>query len=358
MAGVNIISSITEGAGFAVGVYLAADANHFNIATKVILASVAFKLRQGTTMQADGQKIFIERRKNFSTTKIGKIANLTQQFPPIYPFAIDFNSWVRDFLPTIEGLLPALAFNAFLQRRIENKIICAMLSTLVCSGEWYQQKGYSVNIIKHVQELADTHPPLGFAHVVDIIIRLYNESIGNIVNGRLVNDLIGVVIPPAIWNLIIKMAGNYFTGYVGGREVLSILPDLFEKLGIDLPCDLDSAETFLKPIVGSVCAIAGISQYIAGYDKNLDGKPIGIKPLLEKVYGKSSVSSWGLSDVRDRFFGWTHYMKAWPQRFFNVGKEFVEEVKSDYPCFHKDVDEESMTDDLDRMEQGLKRSFI
>jgi hypothetical protein len=349
MAAVNIVSSITEGAGFAVGVYLGADANGLSIVPKAILASIAFKFKQGTTMQADGQKIFIEQGKDFSATRVGKIANLTQQFPPKYPFLLDFNSWVRDFLPSLESLLPAMAFNAFLQKRLDNSVVCALLATLVSSGEWYQQRGFSVNIIKHVQQLSDVTAPLGLAHLVDIIIRVYNESIGNLVNGRIVNDVVGIVIPPAIWNLIIKLAGNFFTGYVGGRQVLTLLPAITDKLGFAMPGDLSTAETILKPVIGGICAIAGISQYMAGYDKNLAGLPIGIKPLLEKHYGTTQVADWGLGAVRARAVGLTNHIKRWPQRFFEMGQNMVQEVK-DYPCFKKRVDEE---DELD-LEQGLE----
>jgi len=351
MAGVTVVSSIAEGAGFAAGVYMNADANNLGLSSALVLSAIAFKFRQGTTMQADGQKIFIEQGKNFAETRVGKIANFTQQFPPGYPFLIDFNSWVKDFLPTLESILPAMAFHAFLQKRIDSQLVCVLLAPLVSTGEWYQQRGYSVNLIQHVQQLAMVHKPIGLAHLIDIIIRLYNESIGNIVNGRIVNDFIGIVIPPAIWNLITKISGNFFTGFVGGREVIKLLPAICEKVGITLPANFADAESFVKPIVASVCAIAAVSQYMAGYDKNLRGLPIGIKPLLEKVYDGSSVTGWHLQDVRDRFMGWTKHVQEAPQRFFAVGKGFVAELKSGYDCQKAD-------DKVPDIEVGLRRSLL
>jgi hypothetical protein len=352
LATASIISSLTEGAGFAVGVYVGAEANNLNPVAKYVLSAIAFKFRQGTAMQSAGQKIFLDKGLSFNLTRVGKFANLTQQIPWVF----DFNSWIRDFLPALESLLPAMAFNAFLNKKIDNALLSAGLSLLVSSGEWYQQRGYSVNLIKHVQQLADTKPPLGFPHLVDIIIRIYNESIGNIINGRLVNDAIGVVIPPAIWMLINKMAGNFFTGYVGGGEVLKLIPSIFEKLNISIPENIESAAFIVQPILGSICALAAISQYTAGYDKNLRGLPVGIKALLSEVYANSSLTGFSRVEIESRYAGWKQHMKHWPQRLFHVFTQAKDEVKTNYPCF--DSSEEMDDEIADQMEKGylpLKR---
>jgi hypothetical protein len=348
LATASVISSLTEGAGFAVGVYLGADANNLNSVAKYVLSAIAFKFRQGTAMQSSGQKIFIEKGVNFNDTTVGKIANLTQQIPWIF----DFYSWIKDFLPALEGLLPAMAFNAFLSKRMDNALLAAALSVFVSTGEWYQQRGYSVNLIKHVQQLADTKPPLGFPHLVDIIIRLYNESIGNIVNGRFVNDAIGIVIPPAIWMLINKMAGNFFTGYVGGGELLKLLPAIFEKINITVPENMESAAPIVQPILGCICALAAISQYTAGYDKKLRGLPIGIKALLSEVYANSSLTSCSSVEIQARYEGWKQHMANWPQRLFNVFTQAKKEVAATYPCY---ADAQEMDDEMaDQMERGYR----
>jgi hypothetical protein len=348
LATASVISSLAEGAGFAVGVYVGAAANNLNPVATYALSAIAFKFCQGRAMQSSGQKIFIEKGLNFNSTTVGKIANLTQQIPWLF----DFNSWIRDFLPALESLLPAMAFNAFLNKRIDNAVLAAALSVLVSTGEWYQQRGYSVNLIKHVQELADTKPPLGFPHLVDIIIRFYNESIGNIVNGRFVNDAIGIVIPPAIWMLINKMAGNFFTGYVGGGELLKLIPAIFEKMNITVPENMESAAPIVQPILGAICALAAISQYTAGYDKNLQGLPIGIKPLLSKVYANSSLTSCSSVEIQARYEGWKKHMTNWPHRLFNVFNQAKKEVKTTYPCY---ADAREMDDEMaDQMEKGYR----
>jgi hypothetical protein len=158
------------------------------------------------------------------------------------------------------------------------------------------------------------------------------------------------MIPPAIWMLITKMAGNFFTGFVGGGELLKLIPSLFEKLNLPVPENIGSVEPIIQPILGGICAIAAISQYTAGYDKNLRGLPIGIKALLSKVYANSSLTSCRSDDIQERFHGWKQHMKDWPQRFFKVLSLAKDEVKTNYPCYS---DTQEMDDEVaDQMEKG------
>lgn len=261
----TVFASCSEGAKFGFGTYLGMDASGFGLLPKLIGAGIASLFRKTVVMQTEGQKAFFERGKKFGDTWIGFLAEYTNHIPCL----LDFNTIVREGTPNLEAALHALAVNAALNHlSIAPR---ALLMMMASSGEWYLQRGYNVHVIAYVQDLSTQREAVGLAWLINNMIRVYNESIGNILNGRLINDSIGIVVPPQLIHTLSELFGRSCTGIAAGIELPKLVTDLYKKLGHDLPSEaaLALAGKIAMPLFALACAWVAYSHLKAASRREL-----------------------------------------------------------------------------------------
>lgn len=320
---VTCTASISEGSKFGFATYLGLGTS-IPSAVKLSAAGLLFIFRSIDVMQTEGQKAFLDKGKKFGDTWIGFLAEYLTHIPGF----IDINTIVREGTPNMQAAGQSLAVNAAFNRvHIAPRLL---LMALAGSGEWYMQKGYNVRVMAYIQELAGTKKAVGLAWLINNIIRVYNESIGNIVNGRIINESVGVVVPPQLVHSLSKIFGQVSIGYAAAKELPSIMTSVAETLSIATPAleTLNLAENIGLPVFILACAWTAFSHLKAAShravpvmsrdDNTFSLQTVGTVAEMKSTFQANEVEvfstkAWECDSAKVRLTGLTHSVSLWAQ---------------------------------------------
>ncbi len=358
------LSSVTEGIEFGFGTFTIGEVFGWGIAAKSAAAATAFIARQRKTLIGDGHRHWMEHVANgaprFEELWAGWFAI---KFTNPLPCVLDFDYIITKFQPNFESLLHTAAVKAVLNQDLGWSFSQYVIPAIIAgSGEFFLQKGYDQQFMLEYQKDLSTQldamreearcmrtsgKPVRLTWVIDKLLTFYNAALGNVVNGRILTEPLGILFSPAFLQPLLKIAGNGAMGYEAGQKLVELGAPILRELGLESAADgLKGNATPATISVITVAVLAAVVSYKSGYDKTLHGKPVGAKKELEAVYG-NGVNLTGMSGtaITARAYGYGSYVSGWASSvksaaftLFNaLGRQDLDALDDRY---HKQVDEE------------------
>ena len=297
------LAAVSEGIESAIGLQILLEKISAPVWLTIAAPAFSYLLRKTKTANADAYDLWEHRKKagapelnqTWVYTISSYIPGLLQRLKGI----INVNTFSKEAQPNYQALVHSLAIYTALSTLGAPLSVAIGVGILGATGERYAQN-FDQSIAKVACEKIAVAKDLFLEQVWTKMAIFYDYALAGLFNGKWLVDIVGILIPPMIFNALLKAGGNSSMGFTAAAEVIEKLPLLLSETGI-ADIRLAPYNFEISVTLSAVTFIAGLIQVYARY-KTDDGEK-GMGPSIKKTYSGASIWSLYPSDVAERASG-------------------------------------------------------
>lgn len=303
-----------------------------NVAT--IGSIIGFLNKSTNVRNAEGFKSWQEYQKqtnasSFEKTLPGYLFSAMHRYIGV----INLNNVTTNLQPSIESSLHAAAVYQFAVQIGVPEQVAITMGIIASSGQYYHEK-YDQAIMRQACRAMGVSQDYVIEHVWTKAARFYDQHIASLQSGKVLTDVIGIAVPPALLQGTLKTFSSATNGYATSSEFVKEFPKLWNSIFKNYP--LPNLVEYSK-WVELVCSITAGLQGLTEWYTRSSSPQSGLKAITDR-YNGADIKSWGKEAMNQRKVGYweatTNYMESWKQTFWCTNERNHEAPAEDYTAIN------------------------